>query len=228
MTMALAMFHHNEIARAIRLLCQSAVGLTADTTPGNEVQVGSNELFRPGDSVTLKDCAGEESHTVSDTVGLTTVVLSGEVGDFRVSRGARLVRAGDGLPDLAWVGQGAPELLPQAPADRFPCVLVLPDVMEQPFNTGGNRVFQQEYGYRIYYVREYQDGHAANVEVLDDAAGLFNLLMSDTYLGGTCWHSQVTKVDPNPPIQERLREQERPLRVVELRVVARRAAVWNR
>jgi len=222
------MFHHNEIARAIRLLCQGAAALTADTTPGHEVQVGSNELFAVGETVILRDSAGEEEHTVTDTVGLTTVVLSGEVGDYRVSRGARLALA-EGLPiDLAWVGQGAPELLPQAPADRFPCVLVLPDTMTQPFNTGGNRVFQQEYSYRVYYVREYQEGHAANIEVLEDAGRLFNLLMSDTYLGGTCWHSQVTEVNPEPAVQERLRELERPLRAVELKVVARRAAVWDR
>lgn len=227
--MGLDMFHHNEIARAIRLLCQSAVALIADTTPGdNQVQVGSNESLDIGDAVTLRDAVGEEDHTVADKVGLTTVVLSEEVGDYQVSRGARLVQHEGGLDELAWVGQGPPELLPQAPADRFPCVLVLPDKMEQPFNAGGNRVFQQEYSYRIYYVREYVEGHTANIEVLDDAARLFNLLMSDTYLGGTCWHSQVTEVDPEPAVQEGLRERERPLRVVELRLVAKRAAVWNR
>jgi len=222
------MFHHNQIARAIRLLCQGTTALTADTTPGNQVQVGSNELFDIGGDVILRDAAGEEQHTVADTVGLTTVVLSGEVGDFRVARGARLGVAAGGLAELAWVGQGSPELLPQAPSDRFPCVLVLPGEVRQPFNTGGNRVFQQEYTYRIYYVAQHEEGQAANIAVLESAGVLFNLLMSDTYLGGTCWHSQVTEVNPHPAIEERLREQERPLRVVELTMIARRAAIWNK
>ncbi len=226
--MPVEMFHHNEIARAIRLLCQGAVRLSADSGGGNEVQVGSNELFEVGDEVTLRDAAGAETHSVVGKVGLTRVVLSGEVGQYLVARGARLVREAGRLEELAWVGQGAPELLPQAPADRFPCVLVLPDVMKQPLGEGGNRVFQQEYSYRVYYVREYGDGQMADMQALEEAGKLFNLLMSDPYLGGTCWHSQVTEVNPSPAVGQVLREQERPLRVVELTVVARRAAVWNR
>ena len=66
------------------------------------------------------------------------------------------------------------------------------------------------------------------METLQGAGELFNLLMSDTYLGGTCWHSQVTAVNPEPAVQERLREMERPLRVVELQLVAKRAEVWKR
>ncbi|MCD6361607.1 MAG: hypothetical protein J7M38_12190, partial [Armatimonadetes bacterium] len=170
---------------------------------------------------------GEEEHVVADKVGLTTVILSESAGDYRVERGAQLSLTSR-ADALAWVGQGSPELLPQAPAEQFPCVLVVPDEMKQPFNTGGNRVFQQEYSYRLYYVREYVEGHAANIETLQGAGELFNLLMSDTYLGGTCWHSQVTAVNPEPAVQERLREMERPLRVVELQLVAKRAEVWKR
>ena len=57
---------------------------------------------------------------------------------------------------------------------------------------------------------------------LDDAAALFNLLMKDVYLGGTCWYSQVTGVDPNDPFGERLRGRGLPLTVVRLDVIARR------
>ena len=227
--MALDMFHHNEIARAIRMLCQSAVALTANTTPGDEVEVGSNEVFPVGEGVALSDSAGEEEHTVAEKIGLTRVRFEGQIQDsYLVSRGARLSKKTAGLPDLKWVGQGPPELLPRTPTERFPCVLVLPGEMRQPFNAGSNRTFQQDYEYRIFYLEEYQEGQRANVHVLDRAASLFNLLMEDTYLGGTCWHSQITKVDPEPQVQEYLREQERPLRVVELTMLARRAAVWNK
>ncbi len=226
--MALDMLHHNTIARAIRLLCQSAVSLSIDTTPGeNQVQVGSNELFKVGDNVVLRDSAGSSEHVVDSQTGLAMITLTGTVGDFQVNRGARLQLASPRLPDLAWVGQGSPELLPRAPTEQFPCVLVMPGEMRQPFNAGGNRVFQQEYTYHVFYVEEYSDGQSANLSVLGNAETLFNLLMQDTYLGGTCWHSQVTAVDPAPTIAERLREQERPLRVAELTLVAKRAAVWN-
>ena len=227
--MALDMFHHNEIARAIRLLCQSAVALTADTEPGYEVRVGSNELFAVDDQVVLSDSTGEEEHTIAEKVGLTIVQFEEPIeGSRQVSRGARLALKDARLPDLQWVGQGRPELLPRAPTERFPCVLVLPSEMAQPSNTGGNRSFQQDYTYRLFYVEEYQEGQRANVHLLDRAAALFNLLMEDTYLGGTCWHSQVTEVDPQPRVLEYVREQERPLRVVELTLLARRAAVWNK
>ncbi len=226
--MALEMFHQNEIARAIRLLCQNATSLTADCEGGTEATVGSNELFEAGQQVRLRDSAGQEELTVAGTVGLTTVQFTGEVqGVYLVSRGARLERVGGGLEDVQWVGQGSPELMPRVPVERFPCVLVKPAEMEQPLNTGSNRVFQQDYRFRVYYVEQYEEGQRANIEVLDRAAALFNLLMEDPYLGGTCWHSQVIKVDPEPPVQERVREQERPLRVVEMTVLARRAAVYG-
>lgn len=226
--MAVDMFHQNEIARAIRLLCQGAVALSADSQAGYEVSVGSNELFAAGESVVLRDSQGEEQKTVAATVGLTTVRFTEPIGgEYAVERGARLVSGAAGMPEIAWVGQGSPELMPRSPAERFPCVLVMPGAMRQPPNSGSNRVFQQDYSFRVYWVERYEEDQQANIGVMDRAAGLFNLLMADPYLGGTCWHSQVTEVDPEPAIQGRLREQERPLRVVELTVLARRAEVWG-
>ncbi len=67
------------------------------------------------------------------------------------------------LDEVAWVGQGSPELLPRAPTDQFPCVLVMPGQMEQPFSAGGNRVFQQEYTYHVYWVREYEEGEVCSI-----------------------------------------------------------------
>ncbi len=224
--MAVDMFHQNEIARAIRLVCQSSTALTADVSSGDEVSVGSNALFEAGDQVRLRDSAGEEELTVEETVGLTTVVVTGSIdGEYLVSRGARLERAGGGLDAVAWVGQGSPELLPRSPGSRYPCVVVKPSVMRQPPGEGSNRTFQQDYEFEVFYVERYEEGQRANIEVLEAAGDLFNLLMEDTYLGGTCWYSQVTEVDPEPPVQERLREREMPLRVVKLTVLARRAAL---
>lgn len=224
--MAANMFHCNEIARAIRLVCQGACALNADVSGGTDVFVGSNELFEAGQTVRLRDSAGEELATVVQTIGLTTVVLSDEItGEYLVSRGARLERAGGDLPELQWVGQGSPELMPRSPAERYPCVLVKPHRMLQPLNEGSNRTFQQDYRFKVYYVERYEEGQQANIEVLERAGAIFNAIMDDPYLGGSCWHSQVVAVDPEPAVQERLREAERPLRVVEMTVLARRAAV---
>ncbi len=226
--MAVDMFHYNEIARAIRLVCRGAVALTADASGTSEVSVGSNELFEAGQEVTVCDSNGEESATVADTVGLTTVVLSSALnGTYAVSRGARIERASGDAMDLQWVGQGSPELMPRLPGRRYPCVLVKPDIMQQPLNEGSNRTFQQDYHLKVYYVERYEDGEDANIDALERAGALFNLIMEDPYLGGSCWHSQVIEVDPEPAVQQALREEERGLRVVEMTVLARRAAVFT-
>lgn len=222
------MFHQNKIARAIRLLCQGATALSADVDGGDELTVGSNELFEVGQQVRLVDTAGSEELTVAGLVGLTTVRLTGAVsGEYLTSRGARLEVVDGSLPELRWVGQGSPELLPGIAPESFPCALVLPTTMEQPLNRGSNRTFQQDYRFEVYYVREHGEGEAANVEVVDEAGKLFNLLMSDPYLGGTCWHSQVVEVNARPDVQERMREREWPLRVVRMTMLARRVAVWQ-
>lgn len=226
--MAVDMFHYNEIARAIRLVCQGAVALAADLSESATITVGSNELFAAGQEVRLRDSAGEETATVQQTIGLTTVVLDAAVsGEYLVSRGARLERAESGAPELQWVGQGSPELMPRSPAERYPCVLVKPNLMRQPLNEGSNRTFQQDYHFDVYYVERYAEGQQANIEALERAGAIFNLIMEDPYLGGTCWHSQVVEVDPEPVVQERLREAEMPLRVVRMDVLARRAAVFT-
>ena len=220
------MFHYNAIARAIRLACQGATALAADTTGGTEVQVGSNALFEIGDEVRLRDAEGEETVTVVETVGLTGIIVEPEIeGDYLVSRGARVERAGDGATRLQWVGQGTPELMPRSPAERYPCALVNPAVMRQPLNEGSNRTVQQDYQFDVYYVERYEEGQQANISALERAGTIFNTIMRDPYLGGTCWHSQVTEVEPEPAVQARLREAERPLRVVRMTVLARRAAV---
>lgn len=224
--MAVDLFHYNEIARAIRLACQQAVALSADVSAGTEIYVGSNAMFEIGDELRLVDSEGEEVVTVVGKIGLTTIVVSGEIdGEYLVSRGARVELQGGSALGLKWVGQGSPELMPRSPADRYPCVLVKPAVMHQPLNEGSNRTVQQDYHFHVYYVERYGDGQQANIDALERAGGVFNAIMADPYLGGTCWHSQVIEVEPEPEVQERLREEERPLRVVQMTVMARRAAV---
>jgi len=223
--MANDLFHYNQIARAIRLVCQGATALSADVSAGTEIRVGSNELFAIGDEIVIRDADGEETLTVAGNVGLTTVIVDREIeGDYQVDRGARIERA-DGGAQLQWVGQGSPELMPRSPAQRYPCVLVKPAVMRQPLGEGSNRTVQQDYQFHVYYVERYEDGQQANIEALERAGAVFNAIMDDPYLGGTCWHSQVTEVEPEPEEQARLREMERPLRVVRMTVLARRAAV---
>ncbi len=64
------------------------------------------------------------------------------------------------------------------------------------------------------------------MDAIEKAAGLFNLIMSDPYLGGTCYHSQVVEFEPGPKAEQKLRSKELPLRVVRIEVLARRAEVW--
>ncbi len=87
--------------------------------------------------------------------------------------------AAGGLDDVRWVGQGSPELMPRSPAERFPCVLVTPGPMRQPLSAGSNRAFQQDYTFSVYYVEAYEEDQRANIEVLEAAAALFNLLIAD-------------------------------------------------
>lgn len=220
------MFHQQEIAEALRLLCQGCVALTEDVEPGaTEVRVGSNELFAVGDEVVVTSGAGEEEGIVAESLGLTGIVLSRPVERrHALELGARLRLPTVGLP---WVGRGTPELMPRGPAERFPCAMILPGRMEQSGDPGSHRIFQQDYTFAVYYVEQWSDEQEQYRTALDRAADLFNLIMSDPYLGGTCWHSQVTALDPDPPIQQRLRDSGKPLRVVEITVLARRAEAWQ-
>jgi len=222
--MALDMFHANEIAKALRLLCQSAVSLTADCSGSATVTVGSNLLFAVGDSVTLvDDDSAAETRTVQAKAGLTGVTLDSAVsGSFEVAQNARIALATPRLADLKFVLQGTPEMLPEPRGDKFPFIIVRPGEMSQPPGEGTNRGYDQTYTFSIYHVRRYESGEQPSVEALDDAAALFNLLMADTYLGGTCWYSQVTLVDPNDPFGEKLRSKGLPLTVVRVDVMARR------
>ena len=226
--MALDMFHANEVAKALRLLCQSAVALTADCNGSDTVTVGSNQLFGVGDSVALvDDDSAAETRTVQGKTGLTTITLNSAVsGNFEVAENARIALATPRLADLKFVLQGPPEMLPEPRGDQFPFIIVRPGEMSQPPEDGTNKSFDQTYELSVYHVRKYEPGEQPSVAALDDAATLFNLLMEDTYLGGTAWYSQVTKVDPNDPFGERLRGRGLPLTVVRLDLIARRREAW--
>lgn len=226
--MALEMFHANEIATAIRLLCQSAVLLTADCNGSDTVTVGSNELFSVGDSVTLVDDDDvPETRSVQDKTGLCTIVLDSAVaGNFRVDKNARIALAAPRLPDLKFVLHGTPEMLPEPRGDKFPFIIVRPGEMVQQPGDGTNRSFDQTYTFSVYHVRKYESGQQPIRAALSDAAALFNLLMEDTYLGGTAWYSQVTVVDPNDQFGEQLRSRGLPLTMVRLDLIARRREAW--
>jgi len=228
--MALEMFHANEIATAIRLLCQSAVLLTADCNGSDTVTVGSNELFSVGDSVTLTDDEGvPETRSVQDKTGLCTIVLDSAVaGNFRVDKNARIALTTPRLPDLKFVLQGAPEILPEPRGNKFPFIIVRPGEMVQQPGDGTNRNFDQTYTFSLYYVRRYERGEQPSHAALSDAATLFSLLMEDTYLGGTAWYSQVTVVEPNDRFGEQLRSRGLPLTVVRLDLIARRREAWTK
>jgi len=218
------LFHHNEIARAVRLLCQSSVALTQDTDGTDTVWVGSNELFAVNDTVELlDDDTSAEQHQVAAKVGLTKVQLDEVVtGTFTVANNAALRLAPAVLPDLKWVGQGSPEIMPQPPDVQFPAIVVQPATLEQPIGDGTNRSFRQDYHYLIYYLCRPAIGDPSNPPMLEESGKLFNLLMQDMYLGGSCWYSQVIRLEPAPKVQQQFLRRDIPVSVVELELVARR------
>ncbi len=218
------LLHYNEIARAVRLLCQSAVGLTADANGTDTVTVGSNKLFAINDAVELADDdTPAEQYEVVDKVGLTAVQLDAAVsGEFTVAKNAVLRLATPLLPDLKWVGQGRPLVMPQPPGLQLPGIVVEPAVLDQPLSAGTNRSVQQDYHYRLYYLQRPAAGQHANRDLLEQTGKLFNLLMRDIYLGGSCWYSQIIRVDPASAIQRHFANQGIELDVVEIELVARR------
>ena len=217
------MLHYNEIARALRLLCQSAVALAEDTDGTNQISVGSNKLFSLGDQIKLADDdTPAEQYEVVSLVGLTGVQLDAQVaGQFTVAKNAVIRLAQPLLPDLKWVGQGRPLVMPQPPDLQFPGIVVEPAVLDQPMSEGTNRSVRQDYHYRIYYLLR-PAGAVTSEVLLEDAGKLFNLLMRDIYLGGSCWYSQIVRVDPASLTQRHFADRGIELSVVEMELVARR------
>ena len=218
------LLHYNEIARAVRLLCQSAVALTEDTNGTDTVAVGSNKLFSINDEVELADDdTPAEQYEVIAKVGLTSVQLNAQVaGEFTVANNAVLRLATPLLPGLKWVGQGRPLVMPQPPELQLPAIVVEPAVLDQPLSAGTNRSVQQDYHFRLYYLERPAAGQHANRDLLEQTAKLFNLLMRDIYLGGSCWYAQIIRVDPASAIQRHFANQGIELDAVEMGLVARR------
>ncbi|MFQ6133531.1 MAG: hypothetical protein ACE5R4_15920 [Armatimonadota bacterium] len=226
--MALDMFHANEIAQSIRLLCQSGVALTDDCAGSATVTVGSNELFEVSDAVeVLDDDSAPESGVVAGKSGLNTITLESPVtGPFEVSQGAWIRLATPRLAGLKFVAQGRPELIPEPRAERFPCLIVQPGEVRQSGSEGTNKAFAQEYDFHLYYVRKSAAGEEQSAPALEEAGALFSLLMEDTYLGGTCWASHVTRVAPNNDFDRQFKERNLPLDVIQLDLRAKRLEGW--
>ena len=218
--------HYNEICAALRRVVQSSAALAADPQ-SDLLTVGSNRIFQVGATVVLIDNLGRrEEHTVRELIGLRQVRLDRPVqGEFSLANGAELRQEPEALAGLQWVGQGQPELMPQPPENMLPCVIVQPGACEQPLTEGTNRGYQQNYHCQVYYLRRAQPGETASVELMDQAARLFRLLMSDPYLGGSAWYAQVVRVEPEPASVRRMRDGGFPVVGVALEVVAQRLEV---
>jgi hypothetical protein len=227
--MALEMYHHNQIARALRRLVQGASALSSDTDGSDVVQIEPSPLFPDETAVKLVDDLGlVEAHTVVERVAATQVRLDRVVeGSFTVAHGARLQLTSGTAAKLRWVAQGRPELMPRPQALQLPAVVVEPVALKQPDHAGTNRTYQQEYLFHVYYLRKIAEGEQANVELHEEVAELFNRIMSDPYLGETCWHAQVSEVDMRPKEEEKLRAVAPGVQAVRLGVVAMRSEVWN-
>lgn len=222
--MANTMHHHGEILDAVCEICGGAARLTVDTDGTNSVEVGSNRLFEVGDAVEISDSETvAETNVVAGRVGLTTVTLEEPVSaGYLVCEGARIKVRGSRVPELEWVGRGSPYLPPQPASSGLPCVVVEPLRMEQPLTGGTNKSVTQDYWTSVHYLRRRHQGEDEEGELLKQVALLFDLLMADPYLGGTCWHSQVRLVDHSPDGEAELNRSDLPLRVVRLDVLGRR------
>ncbi len=216
--------HYNEIARAIRLLCQSSVLLSEDTEGTDQISVGSNRLFSIGDQVELVDDeTPAEVYEVSGLVGLSFIQLTTTVsGQFTVDNNAVIRLAEPLLDDLHWVGQGRPLVMPQPAALEVPAIVVEPAILNQPMGEGTNKSVRQDYHFRIYYLERPAAGSRRNEAFLDRVSKLFSLLTCDIYLGGTCWYAQIIRLDPDPPVQQHLAEQGLSVDVAEIELLARR------
>jgi len=217
------LLHYNEIAQAIRLLCQSSVLLSEDTEGTDQVSVGSNRLFSVGDPVELvDDDTSAETYEVSELVGLTIIQFTTTVsGEFTVANNAVIRLAEPVLDNLHWVGQGRPLVMPQPAELQVPAVVVEPAILDQPMGEGTNRSVRQDYHFRIYYLARPAAGSRRNEAFLDRVSELFSLLTCDIYLGGTCWYAQIIRLDPDPPVQQHLAEQGLNVDVAEIELLAR-------
>jgi len=217
------LLHYNEIARAIRLLCQSSVLLSEDTEGTNQISVGSNRLFSIGDQVELiDDDTPAEAYQISGLVGLTIIQLDSTVsGQFTVANNAMVRLAEPVLDNLHWVGQGQPLVMPQPPALELPAIVVEPAILDQPMGEGTNKSVRQDYHFRIYYLERPTAGSRRNEAFLERVSELFSLLTRDIYLGGTCWYAQIIRLDPDPSVQQHLAQQGLSVDVAEIELIAR-------
>ncbi len=222
------LLHYNEIARAIRLLCQSSILLSEDTEGTDQVSVGSNRLFSIGDQVELvDDDTAAEAYEVSGLVGLTIIQLDSTVsGQFTVAKNALVRLAEPVLDNLHWVGQGRPLVMPQPPELQLPAIVVEPAILDQPMGEGTNRSARQDYHFR-YYLERPAAGSRRNEAFLDRVGELFSLLTRDIYLGGTCWYAQIIRLDPDPSVQQHLAEQGLSVDVAEIELLARCLQIIN-
>ena len=218
--------HYNEIARAVRRSVQDGRLLTADAGLTDVLNAASAGI-QVGDGVEIGDDGGvSERGTVSEVPDAGTIRLVAPLaGTYTVSRNAMLRPVRTGEPDLKWIGQGPVELMPEPRLVDLPCAVVCGGAIEQPLTSGTNRSYTQDYRYHVYYVQRLDADEAGDANVMDESGVIFRRLMADTYLGGTCWYSQVVRVDPQPKSGEVLRGRGMAVRVVEMELVARRAEV---
>lgn len=223
------MYHQNEIVQALRMAVQGSSELTAATDGSDRVRVRSTRLFAPGAAVRLVDNGGQvEQHEVAERISSTEVRLWAEVeGSFGPEQGAVLQLADGAGAELRWVASGQPWLMPLPHPLQLPAAVVCPVRMNQPANTGSNRMYQQEYLMDVYYLRQGGEGESAEEVLGAKVADLFNLVMADPYLSETCWHAQVVEVELQSRVAKELGAKVPGLRVARIGVLAKRSELWS-
>ncbi len=224
------MLHVNEVAEAVRLLCQGAVLLTADLENSSTAMMGSNQLFASGDSVELLDDeTGPVATAVAGRNGLERLELEDVIaGPLLVSRKGRVRLADPPLGDVRLVAQGGLDFLATPWGSKLPCVIVQPVSVDQQPGEGTNRSFEQEHRLSVFYVRPQHAGEQGSEALIEEVERLFNLLMADSYLGGSAWCSQVIGVTLESDRLARWREQaaER-VDIAQIDLVAKRLEAWE-
>jgi hypothetical protein len=222
--------HLNEIAEAVRLLCQGTVRLTADLEESDLATVGSNQLFTAGDAVELlDDVTAPVAAQVDGRSGLEGVRLAEAMaGPLLVSRRARMRLAEPPLDGVRLVAQGGLDFLTTPWVVKLPGIIVQPVSVEQEPGEGTNRSFDQEHRLSVFYVRPQHGGERGSEALVGEVEALCNLLMADSYLGGTAWNSQVTRVvlESERLAEWRDRAAER-VDIAQVDVVAHRLEPWE-
>jgi hypothetical protein len=219
------MFPGRQIGEAVADLLAGRVRVAGAVEKGaTELQVGSNNLFSVGDAVALSHSRWTEVRgefgVVAKKTGLTSITLAEPaLYDRAAEEVCHLYLKERG--DDAWQPRAVPSVsfVDLAALGAGGCLAVIVRGLKMS-GSKGSMISQQDWEivvrYRAYYHKE-ADARRFGAE----CESIFNTLMADTYLGGTCWSSGVVDFRTS---EEHVKHGS-PRASAEFTIIAKRAAV---